>query len=201
MLEALVSSKIRRALLEYVLTHPTEPFYLRGLAKELQLSVSPLRRELKRLEQSGMLSARQEGNMLFYTLNQQSPAYQQMQHEVQQLAPHQAGATVAQAAAVMPPVTIEPAGDPVPAMRQPLSATALLGVSVVGLAMVLTVAGLFYARMTNQHSMGQMIRGLVTDARQPAPAVTSGVMQSGRWRVMPGGVGAFGSGARGDTYR
>ena len=55
MLETLISSRIRRALFEYILTHPSERFYLRGLAKSLGLSVSPLRREIKRLEHSGML--------------------------------------------------------------------------------------------------------------------------------------------------
>lgn len=201
MLEALVSSKIRRALLEHLLTHPTDSFYLRGLAKELQLSVSPLRRELKRLEQSGMLSARQEGNMLFYALNQQSPAFQQMRHEVQQLAPGQAAPTPPAHAAAVMPIAIEPIREPAPVMRRPLSTPALLGVSVAGLAMILTVAGVFYARITNQHSFSQIIRGLAMGTPQPASSVTSGVMQSGRWRVMSGGVGAFGGGTRGDTYR
>ena len=75
MLEALISSRIRRTLFEYLLAHPTDRFYLRGLAKDLSLSVSPLRRELKRLEHSGMLKAVQEGNMLFYTVDTNSPTF------------------------------------------------------------------------------------------------------------------------------
>ena len=55
MLETFISSRIRRALFEYILCHAGERFYLRGVAKELSLSISPLRRELKRLEQAGML--------------------------------------------------------------------------------------------------------------------------------------------------
>jgi len=78
MLEMLVSSRIRRALLTHLLTHPTDRFYLRGLAKTLELSVTPLRRELKRLERSGMLTALQEGNMLFYTVNANSAAFLQL---------------------------------------------------------------------------------------------------------------------------
>ena len=75
MFETLVSSRIRRALLEHTLTHPQEPFYLRGLAKQLNLSISPLRRELLRLEHAGMLTAIEEGNMRFYRVNTTSPTF------------------------------------------------------------------------------------------------------------------------------
>ena len=84
MLEALVSSRIRRSLLEYVLTHSTDRFYLRGLAKSLSLPISPLRRELKRLQQAGMLSASLEGNMVFYTVDCNSPTFMQLQHATEQ---------------------------------------------------------------------------------------------------------------------
>ena len=80
MLETLVSSRIRRTLFEHLLLHSGDRFYLRGLAKALQLPVSPLRRELKRLEQAGMLQAVPEGNMLFYTVNTASPRFVQLQH-------------------------------------------------------------------------------------------------------------------------
>ncbi len=79
MLETLVSSRIRRTLLEHILSCPSDRFYLRGLAKTLQLSVSPLRRELKRLEDAGVLSAVAEGTMRFYTVKTASPMFRQLQ--------------------------------------------------------------------------------------------------------------------------
>ncbi len=79
MLEALVSSRVRRALLEYLLIVPADRFYLRGLAKQLGLSISPLRRELKRLERVGILTATREANVIFYTVNHRSPAFLQLQ--------------------------------------------------------------------------------------------------------------------------
>ena len=82
MLETLVSSRIRRTLYEYLLAHPHDRFYLRGLAKELSLSVSPLRRELKQLERSGMLTTAQEANVLFYTVNTTSPTFCQLRQAV-----------------------------------------------------------------------------------------------------------------------
>lgn len=100
MLETLVSSKIRRALLEYILTHPTHRFYLRGLAKELGLTISPLRRELKRLEALGVLKAYQEANIRFYVVDQASLHFAQLKSAV-----------------ATQPATIEPAPIPVP---QPL---------------------------------------------------------------------------------
>ena len=84
MLEPLVSSRIRRTLLEHLLGHPDDRFYLRGLAKELGLTISPLRRELKRLEDLGVLSAYQEANIRFYVVNQQTPFFQQLKHAVGQ---------------------------------------------------------------------------------------------------------------------
>ena len=88
MLETLISSRIRRALFEYILRHAGERFYLRGVAKELSLSISPLRRELKRLEQVGMLRTAQEGNMLFYTVDTESPLFHQLQ-QATLTSPHQ----------------------------------------------------------------------------------------------------------------
>lgn len=78
MFETLISSRIRRTLFEHLLAHPAERFYLRGLAKALGLSISPLRRELKRLERAGILQAAQEGNILFYAVNTTSIEFLQL---------------------------------------------------------------------------------------------------------------------------
>ncbi len=78
MLESLVSSRVRRTLLEYLVAHPHERFYLRGLAKELGLSTSPLQRELKRLERVGLLTVSPEANLRFYCVNQASPLFAEL---------------------------------------------------------------------------------------------------------------------------
>lgn len=75
MLETFVPSRIRRVLLEHLLAHPEGRFYLRGLAKELDLPISPLRRELIRLEQLGVLKATQEANVRFYVVDQTAPNF------------------------------------------------------------------------------------------------------------------------------
>ena len=78
MLESLVASKIRRTLLEYILTHLDHRFYLRGVAKELVLPVSPVQRELKRLERLGLLKTQQEANIRFYLVDQACPHFVQL---------------------------------------------------------------------------------------------------------------------------
>ena len=100
MLETLVSSKTRRTLFEYLLTHSQDRFYLRGLAKELDLSVSPLRRELKRLERAGMLKAVHEANVVFYMVNPDSPAFLQLKQAGLSAAPGAAQAELSALSAV-----------------------------------------------------------------------------------------------------
>ena len=211
MFEGLVSSRIRRALLEHLLTYPRERFYLRGLAKELGLSVTPLRRELKRLEHSGMLRAFPEGNILFYTVNASSSAFLQLKQAG-------AGEPLADRSALAGPAAVAAAEAPAPAMsprviplgvisakshpagwHAPLSVPMTVGVTVAGLILVLISAGFFYLSMTNQRLVSQASRTLATRKAEvtvvvpPSPA-SSGAMHGRRWRVVPGGFGGFSSG-------
>ncbi len=79
MLEAFIRPRIRRELLTHVIAQPQERFYLRGLAKKLGLSVSPLHKELRRLEQVGLLSSSLEANLRYYVVQQNSPLFAQLQ--------------------------------------------------------------------------------------------------------------------------
>jgi len=204
MLETLVSSKVRRALLEYILRHPQDRFYLRGLAKDLSLSVSPLRRELKRLEHAGMLQAIQEGNILFYQVHMNSPAFLQLK------------------GASLPAPTPMAVEEPRPLVsgpihvgtispdrkwwlwQGPLSRPALMGVAGIGMALLLIVAGVTYLVLTNQRVIAQATRAITTQQAEVtivAPAAsTSGTMRGARWQVVPGGFGGFSSGATDETY-
>lgn len=173
MLEELVSSRIRRALLEHILLNPEGRFYLRGLAKTLHLSVTPLRRELKRLEHAGMLKAVPEGNIVFYLIVQASPAYRQLR------------------SLGSPPVVAQP--QP-PAMSQPAAvapprlAPVLTGVGVVGAGLVLAATILMNHRLLAQAARALTTRNAdVTVVVQPPAA--SGAMRGAKWQIVPGGVG------------
>ena len=222
MLETLVSSRVRRTLFEYILTHPHDRFYLRGLAKELGLSVSPLRRELMRLERSGMVKAVQEGNMRFYVVDISSPQFLQLQRASQQTeapsaasvtAPETLGSRLTGDAPALAPQTYRTHTTPVGLMagagRQPFPSLSqpglplLIGATGVWIALMLVLAALFYFGMTNRTAMSQASRGLTT--RNPevtvvVPHSSSGAMRSSRWQIVPGGFGGFSSGANEQSY-
>ena len=200
MLETFVPSKIRRALLEYILTHPTGRFYLRGLAKTLGLAVSPLRRELKRLERSGMLTTTPEANILFYTVNIASAAYREL-NGMHGLPP---------AAAVQAPAAVEiPLASAVVIPRSPLPAPLLVGATAAGLAAIFLVTTVSYLSMMNRRLASQarvpaVRKTEVTLVMPPAPAMmmggpghssASGTMHGSRLQVVPGGFGGFSAGS------
>jgi len=204
MLETLVSSRIRRTLFEHLLTHPSERFYLRGLAKELGVSISPLRRELKRLEQSGVLVACQEANILFYTVQTDSPLFRQLQRasrggadaavpttpNADQPVTHRRPEPIP-----MQTVTME---SPTSMMRRALSPAMLVSISGVGIALMLITAGLFYLGLTNQQLMAATQRrpsAASAAAAKDRSQVASGAMQGHRWRLVPGTFGGFSAGA------
>ena len=220
MLETLVSSRIRRALFEYLLTHPQDRFYLRGLAKELGLSVSPLRRELKRLERAGLLTAMPEGNLLFYTANAASPAFRELQQAGGRLLerpPAQATLEVSQplpaaASPVSTAVEFHPQPTSIGVMTtqhrslfwsSPLSGPALIGAAGVGMALFLIVAGLVYLTLTN-HQLATKISHTLTiqkpEVTVVVPHTSSGTMRGARWQVVPGGLGGFSSGSSSESY-
>ena len=188
MLETLVPSKVRRALFEYLLSHPGERFYLRGLAKELGLSVTPLRRELKRLEQSGVLQTVPEGQLLFYTANPQASVFQELQ---------QAGVPAKAPSSAVAPQALSPAAGGLALLRRPLLFGA--GVLLLGLAMV--GAGLWKVWGMEQRLSRSARPALVQPSprieRLPEPPAT-GAMRGARWQLLPGAVGGFGK-AREDS--
>ena len=69
MLETLMTSKIRAVLVRHFVEHRGERFYLRQLERLLPAPLTPLRRELIRLTQMGLLKEEPEGNLKFYRLN------------------------------------------------------------------------------------------------------------------------------------
>ena len=184
MLEGLVSSKIRRALLTHLLAHPDERVYLRGLAKTLHLSLSPLRRELKRLEHAGLLRAVQEGNILFYFVDHACPAYQQLQSLGAPPRASQLQAVVVEAPHLSPAARPIVAASP-HRRAAPVMALAGVGMMVVGIAL--------YAAVANHRALSQAVKALsarrasVTVVVQPPSA--SGTMHSARWQLVPGGMG------------
>lgn len=219
MLEALISSRIRRALVEHILRDPADRFYLRGLAKELGLSITPLRRELKRFERSGLLCAVQEGNMLFYTVNTASQTFAQLQQVavVQPLAGRRAvdapqGALLAPGPVAPAPAPMPPVPRPVRAIpigvvsagasgswwAAPLSPRLLVGVTGAGLAVMVLIAGLLYFSVSQGRTLSAASQALTARRGDVTvvvpPAAASAAMRGSRWQIVPGGMGGFSAG-------
>jgi DNA-binding Lrp family transcriptional regulator len=202
MLETLVSSRIRRTLLEHILRYPEQRFYLRGVAKELGLTVSPVRRELKRLEELRVLKAYQEANIRFYIVDQTSPVFLQLRQAAmpavaEDRGPAPAVATAAPlepmvASTVITPRAIERIRKASPSTPRWLAWTGIVGFGMTAAALVLAV---YVATMREQR------RPMSVEYRlQPQAAAlqvkteqvnVTGEMRGHRWKLMPGAVGGF----------
>ena len=69
MIEKIITSKTHVKLLILFLTHIDDRYYLRELERKLDESLSPLRRQLMKLEKMGILVTEEEANLKYYRLN------------------------------------------------------------------------------------------------------------------------------------
>ena len=198
MFETFVSSRIRRALLEHILSHPNERFYLRGLAKELTLAISPLRRELLRMEQLGVLKAYDEANVRFYIVDQTSPQFTQLKQAAASLTVP-ASAVPASAEPVVASTVLSHRN--VERIRKALAPRFSLPILVSALSFGLLIVGVFaisvYVAVTPRMAVAPtvpVIPQAQVAVREAGPPATSGEMRGNRWRLLPGGMGGFSAG-------
>ena len=78
-LHILFGSKTRADLITLFVTHPNESFYVRQLAKRICQSTTPVVRELKKLENLGLVTSETKANARYYLLNISSPIYPELQ--------------------------------------------------------------------------------------------------------------------------
>lgn len=72
-LEALFSSAARVQVLHLFLLRPDGQFYQREIERETGQPIQAVQREVKRLEEVGLLAHATEGNRIFYRLNPEFP--------------------------------------------------------------------------------------------------------------------------------
>ena len=75
MLEALFSSRVRVKLLEAFLTSPTKKYHSRELARIISERQNAIWRELRNLEEAGLLHSETHGNRKEYSVRTDSPLY------------------------------------------------------------------------------------------------------------------------------
>jgi predicted nucleotidyltransferase/predicted transcriptional regulator with HTH domain len=66
-------SRLRRQLLAYLYVNRRARFYVREMARRLNVDSTNLSRELARLEREGLLQSEVEGRQRYYRVNQQYP--------------------------------------------------------------------------------------------------------------------------------
>ncbi len=78
MLEALITSKVKRKLLALFFANPENEFYIRQLSRKLDEETNAVRRELQMLENAGILVSRTEGNLKLYKVNKKCPVFSEL---------------------------------------------------------------------------------------------------------------------------
>lgn len=78
-LQSLMGSEIRAELLTLFFMNPEKSYYIRQIAALLERPLTPLRRELTRFEDLGLIESRRQANLKFYKVNQYSPIYKELQ--------------------------------------------------------------------------------------------------------------------------
>jgi predicted nucleotidyltransferase/DNA-binding HxlR family transcriptional regulator len=68
----------RRTILAFLFSRPGEDFHVRELARELQIPVGSLQRELKALTSAGLLRRQRVGNQVRYRVDTTHPLYQDL---------------------------------------------------------------------------------------------------------------------------
>lgn len=78
----LLTSVTRAKLLTVFLTHPTEEYYLRELARRTGQSLRAVQHELPRLERLELVLVRRRGRQKFYRANEQHPLFPELKRVV-----------------------------------------------------------------------------------------------------------------------
>lgn len=75
-------SKTRRELLRLYFSNSDRKYYLRELERLLGFSVANIRRELLKLEKTGLFKTKRMGNLVYYSLNKNYPLYNELKNIV-----------------------------------------------------------------------------------------------------------------------
>jgi predicted nucleotidyltransferase len=74
----ITKSKLREELLVLYFTNPNKKYYLRELERILNFSVGNIRRELIKLESTGLFLSENKGNLVYYYLNKSYPLFKEL---------------------------------------------------------------------------------------------------------------------------
>src|SRR5258708_4453912 len=71
----IITSKVRIEILELFFGNPTEMYHVRGIVREIDEEINAVRRELTKLEESGVIRKEARGNRIYYWIRDDYPMY------------------------------------------------------------------------------------------------------------------------------
>ena len=193
MIEKLVTSKTRIKILNLFLSHIDDRYYLRELERMLDESLSPLRRQLVKLVNMGILIVEEEANLKYYKLNKNFEGLEELKELV-----------LGKSEPVPIPIPIAdravPIGDRDRSPRQFRYDLAIL--SFVSVFVLATAMFVVYANNKNIKQVANLISNSGAENRRgglnlpygSATPAGNGEMASKKWKVMPGNVPVLSSG-------
>lgn len=79
MLDAFITSRVRRKIVVVYAKYPDFKTHVRGLAKLIKEDPGNIQRELRRLEECGFLKLEKKGNTKIYSTNKDFPIFKELQ--------------------------------------------------------------------------------------------------------------------------
>lgn len=79
MLDAFITSRVRRKIVIVYSKYPDFKTHVRGLAKLIKEDPGNIQRELKKLEEIGFLQTEKQGNTKIYFTNKHFPIFKELQ--------------------------------------------------------------------------------------------------------------------------
>lgn len=71
----LITSKVRIKLLRLFFGNPNEMYHVRGVVREIKEEINAVRRELSKMEESGIIKKEPRGNRVYYWVRNDYPMY------------------------------------------------------------------------------------------------------------------------------
>lgn len=78
MLEKLLSSRARVEILKLFLFNPENRYYQRQISNLTGQSIRAVQREVKKMEEIGLIKKNEEGNRIYYKINRESPIFEEL---------------------------------------------------------------------------------------------------------------------------
>jgi DNA-binding transcriptional ArsR family regulator len=208
MIEKLVTSKTRIKILKLFLSHIDDRYYLRVLERLLDESLSPLRRQLVKLANIGILITEEEANLKYYRLNRNFEGLEELKELVlgkYVIARSSDFIGTMKQSKEIASLSLVARNDDLQAVSTPRQFRYDLAIlSFVSVFVLATAMFVVYANNKNIN----MVSGLVVknqgaelaSVRSASPA-SNGEMMSKKWKIFPGNIPVLSSGEAGEDKK